>query len=49
MPARLCSKSFKLCFNSTWAKDFQMYMVDLEKADEPEIKRVRHNLVTKQQ
>ena len=49
MPERLRSKSFKLCFNSSWAKDFQMYKVDLEKADEPEIKRVRHNLVTKQQ
>ena len=38
MPARLCSKSFKLGFSSTWTKNFQMYMLDLEKAEEPEIK-----------
>ena len=38
MPARLSSKSFKLCFNSIWTKDFQMYKVDLEKEEEPEIK-----------
>ena len=38
MLARLCSKSFKLCFNSTWTKNFQMYKLDLEKAEEPEIK-----------
>ena len=35
---RLCSESFKLGFNSTWTKNFQMYKVDLEKAEEPEIK-----------
>ena len=33
-----CSKSFKLGFNSTWAKNSQMYKFDLEKAEEPEIK-----------
>ena len=38
MLARLCSKSFKLGFSSTWTENFQMYKMDLEKADEPEIK-----------
>ena len=37
-PARLCSKSFKLGFSSTWTKNFQMYKLDWEKAEEPEIK-----------
>ena len=36
--ARSCSKSFKLVFNSMWTKNFQMYTLDLEKAEEPEIK-----------
>jgi len=36
--ARLCSKSFKLCFSTTWTKNFQMFKLDLEKAEEPEIK-----------
>ena len=36
--ARLCSKSFKLSFNSAWTKNFQMYNLDLEKAEELEIK-----------
>ena len=36
--ARLCSKSFKLCFSSTWTENFQMYKLDLEKAGEAEIK-----------
>ena len=31
-------KSFKLGFSSTWTKNFQMYKLDLEKAEEPEIK-----------
>ena len=35
---RVHSKSFKLGFSSTWAKNFQMYKLDLEKAEEPEIK-----------
>ena len=30
-------KSFKLGSNSTWTKNFQMYKLDLEKAEEPEI------------
>ena len=32
------SKSFQLCFSSTWTKNFQMYKLDLEKAEEPETK-----------
>ena len=35
-PARFCSKSFKLCFSSVWTENFQMYNLDLEKAEEPE-------------
>ena len=38
MLARSCSKSFKLGFNSVWTKDFQVFKLDLEKAEEPEIK-----------
>ena len=38
MPARYCSKSFKLGFTSTWTKNFQMYKLDWEKAEEPENK-----------
>ena len=38
MLARKCSKSFKLGFNSPWIENFQMYKLDLEKAEEPEIK-----------
>ena len=34
MLARLCTKSFKLDFNSMWAKNFQMYKLGLEKAEE---------------
>ena len=36
--ARLCSKSFKLCFSSMWTENFQLFKLDLEKAEEPEIK-----------
>ena len=36
MLARLSSKSFKLGFSSTWTETFQMYKLDLEKAEEPE-------------
>ena len=35
--AKLCSKSSKLGFNSTWTKNFQMFRLDLENAEEPEI------------
>ena len=39
MLTRSCSKkSFKLGLNSMWTKNFQMYKLDLEKAEEPEIK-----------
>ena len=38
MLARLCSKSFKLGFSSTSIKNFQMYGLGLEEAEEPEIK-----------
>ena len=38
MLARQCSKSFKLGFNSMWTENFQMYKLDLGKAEEPEIK-----------
>ena len=37
MLVRLCSKSFKLGFSSTWTENFQMYKLDLEKAEESEI------------
>ena len=36
--ARWCSKSFKLGFSCTWTVNFQMYKLDLKKAEEPEIK-----------
>ena len=36
--ARLCSKSFKVGFSSTWIKNFQISKLNLEKAEEPEIK-----------
>ena len=35
---RLCSQTFKLGFSSMWTKYVQMYKLDLEKAEEPEIK-----------
>ena len=38
MLVRLCSKSFKLGFSSMWIKNFQMYKLGLEQAEEPEIK-----------
>ena len=38
MLARACSKSFKLGFSSMSTENFQMYKLDLEKAEEPEIK-----------
>ena len=38
MLVRLCSKSFKLGFSSIWIKNFQMYKLGLEKAEDPEIK-----------
>ena len=38
MLARSGSKSFKLSFNSMQTKNFQVFKLDLEKAEEPEIK-----------
>ena len=38
MLARSCSKFSKPGFNSTWTENFQMLKLDLEKAEEPEIK-----------
>ena len=38
MLLRLCSKSSKLDFSITWTENFQAYKLDLEKAEEPEIK-----------
>ena len=38
MPAKLCSKSFKLGFSNTWTENFQMCKLDLEKAEESQIK-----------
>ena len=35
---RNCGKFFKLGFNSMWTVNFQMFKLDLEKAEEPEIK-----------
>ena len=36
--AKWCSKFTKPGFNSTWTKNFQMFKLDLEMAEEPEIK-----------
>ena len=33
-----CSKFSKLSFNGKWIKNFQMFKLDLEKAEEPEMK-----------
>ena len=38
MLVRCCSISFKLGFNNTWTENFQVYKLDLEKAEELEIK-----------
>ena len=38
MLAKQCSKFFKLGFDSTWTKNFQMLKLHLEKAEEPHIK-----------
>ena len=35
--SKIMLKSFKLGFSSTWTKNFHMYKLDLEKAEEPEI------------
>ena len=36
--AKKCSKFSKLGYNSIWIETFQMFKLDLEKAEEPEIK-----------
>ena len=38
MLAKWCSKFSKPRFNSTWTLNFQMFQLDFEKAEEPEIK-----------
>ena len=38
MLAMQCSKFSKLGFNNTWTVNFQMFKVDLEKAEKPETK-----------
>ena len=38
MLAKYCSKFSKSGFNSTWTVSFQMFKLDLEKTEEPEIK-----------
>ena len=38
MLAKGCSKFSKLGFNSMWTLNFQMFNLDLEKAEGPEIK-----------
>ena len=38
MLAKQCSKFSKPGFNSMWTVNFQMFKLDLEKAEEPEIK-----------
>ena len=35
--AKYCSKFSNLGFNSTWTENFQMFKLELEKAEEPEI------------
>ena len=44
------SKSLKFSkrgFNGTWTKNFQMFKLDLEKAEEPEIKLPIHWIIEK--
>ena len=36
--SKVIFKIFQLGFNSMWTKNFQMYKLNLEKAEEPEIK-----------
>ena len=38
LQTRFFSKSFKLSFTSMWTESFQMFKLDLEKAEEPEVK-----------
>ena len=41
MLAKLCSKSFKLGFSNVWTMSYQIYKLDLEKAEEPEEPEIR--------
>ena len=36
--SKVMLKSFQLGFKSMWTENFQMYKLDLEKAEEPEFK-----------
>ena len=38
-PVKECSKFSKPGFNTIWTENFQIFKLDLEKAEEPEIKR----------
>ena len=38
MLAKKCSKFHKVGFNSMWTESFQVFKLDIEKAEEPEIK-----------
>ena len=44
MLVRLCSKSFKLGFNSMWTKNFQMYSLGLEKCQRNQKSNCPHSL-----
>ena len=43
---RLSSKSFKLAFNNILTENFQMFKLDFEKAEEPEIKLPTSSWIT---
>ena len=47
--AKQCSKFSKPRFNSTWTMNFQMFKLDLEKAEEPEIKLPKSTRSSKKQ
>ena len=42
--AKYCSKFSKWGFNSRWTKNFHMFKLDLEKAEEPERSNCKHPL-----
>ena len=47
--AKWCSKFSKPGFNSMWTVNFQMFKLDLEKAEEPEIKLPTSSEILKKQ
>ena len=49
MLERSCSKFSKLGFSNTWTVSFQVFKLDLEKAEEPEIKLPTSNGSSKKQ